>query len=242
MMQQKHKEDYEEVLSLISKSKSLAISRFADGEASILKNVNVGNKDGWKYVKDKNLAFRSYLRRSLTLSDDNFIYGISSRNVDEKNYLFLKNFINQKIEFLTFSDIWVNNNYNDFQSNFHKVINDTKKKIVLLTGSKAKPQNLSKLITISESFLVPGNCVRYFEKNKDHFLGKLDLLSSSYTNTIFLIALGPLSNIAIKFLWQTNPLNIFLDIGSAYDPILFGRNSRNYHKEGHPDRKIIDLW
>ena len=83
MMQQKHKEDYEEVLSLISKSKSLAISRFADGEASILKNVNVGNKDGWKYVKDKNLAFRSYLRRSLTLSDDNFIYGISSRNVGD---------------------------------------------------------------------------------------------------------------------------------------------------------------
>ena len=39
MMQQKHKEDYEEVLSLISKSKSLAISRFADGEASILQNV-----------------------------------------------------------------------------------------------------------------------------------------------------------------------------------------------------------
>ena len=147
MMQQKHREDYKEVLSLISKSKSLAISRFADGEASILKNLNVGNKDGWKYVKDKNLAFRSYLRRSLTLSDDNFIYGISSRNVDEKNYLFLKNFINQKIEFITFSDIWVNNNYNDFQSNFHKVINATKKKVVLLTGSKAKPQNLSKLIT-----------------------------------------------------------------------------------------------
>ena len=95
-MQQKHKEDYMKVLNLISESKSLAISRFADGEASILKNLDVGNRDGWKYVSDKNLAFRSYLRRSLTLSDENFIYGISSRNVDEKNYFFLRNFINRK--------------------------------------------------------------------------------------------------------------------------------------------------
>ena len=46
----------QKVLNLISESKSLAISRFADGEASILKNLDVGNRDGWKYVSDKKIS------------------------------------------------------------------------------------------------------------------------------------------------------------------------------------------
>jgi hypothetical protein len=242
MMVQDHREDYLKVLGLIQSVDSFALSRFADGEASILKNINVGNRDGWKYQQDKNLVFRSYLRSSLSCNDPNFIYGISSRNVDEQNYLFLLKFIQQDIKYLTFSDIWVNNNYDHFRANFHKSLCSSGKRVILLTGSRAKPNRLLDLFDIYDYELFPGNCVKHFETNKDYFFAKLDLLSSLNDNCIFLIALGPLSNIAIQFLWGINPNNVYLDIGSTYDPILFGRKSRNYHKEDHPDRKVIDLW
>ena len=89
-MQQDHRKDFYEALEKIKTLNSFVISRYADGEASVLKNLTVGNKDGWLYKKDKNLIFRSDLRKSLTCADKNFVYGISSRNIDEKNYLFLR--------------------------------------------------------------------------------------------------------------------------------------------------------
>ncbi|MFQ5735691.1 MAG: hypothetical protein ACE5GY_02385 [Thermodesulfobacteriota bacterium] len=58
MMRQMFREDLDEVLRLTVESDSFALARFADGEASVMKNMTVGNKDGWLYKKDKNLIFR----------------------------------------------------------------------------------------------------------------------------------------------------------------------------------------
>ena len=51
-MQQNHRKDFYEALEKIKTLNSFAISRYADGEASVLKNLTVGNKDGWLYKKD----------------------------------------------------------------------------------------------------------------------------------------------------------------------------------------------
>ena len=127
-MQQDHRKDFFEALEKIKELDSFVLSRCADGEASILRNMTIGNKDGWLYKKNKNLIFRSDLRRSLTCKDKNFFYGISSRNVDEKNYSFLRKFIKQDLLYVTFSDIWVNANYYLFNKLFLPTLNDTKKR------------------------------------------------------------------------------------------------------------------
>ncbi|CAN2041722.1 DUF1792 domain-containing protein [Candidatus Magnetomoraceae bacterium gMMP-15] len=241
-MQQDHRKDFEEAISKIKELDSYAISRCADGEASVLKNITVGNKDGWLYKKDKNLIFRAALRKSLMCKDKNFVYGISSRNVDEKNYLFLKKFVQQDSLYLTFSDIWVNANYDAFNKLFFPTLNYTKKDIIIITNPKANIRNLNKFIKIKELIPIIGNCVTYWEKKSEYLKSLLDLKASLNDNVIFLVAAGPLTNIIINKMWKVNQNNIYLDIGSTLDPIIFNRKSRNYHKPDHPDRKIVDQW
>lgn len=241
-MQQDHRKDFFEALEKIKNLDSLAISRYADGEASVLKNITVGNKDGWLYKKDKNLVFRSDLRKSLQSTDENFIYGISSRNVDEKNYMFLKKFIQQKLSQITFSDIWVNANYDLFNELFLLTIRETNKKVSVITNPKAQIGNLKRYISISGTIPIKGNCVVYWEKKREYIKGLLDLEASLNDPMIFLIAAGPLTNIIIHEMWNTNKNNIYIDVGSTLDPIIFNRKSRNYHKPGHPDREVVDQW
>lgn len=241
-MQQDHRKDFYTALEKIKTSDSFAISRYADGEASVLKNITIGNKDGWLYKKDKNLIFRSDLRKSLTCVDKNFVYGISSPNVDEKNYLFLKKLIQQNLSYITFSDIWVNANYDLFTELFFSTLNDTKKQIIIVTNPKANIGKLKEFLNIKELIPVKGNGVQYWEKNRNYLKALLDLKASLNEHMIFLVAAGPLSNIIIYEMWQINRHNTYLDIGSTLDPILFNRQSRSYHQADHPHRKFVDKW
>jgi len=241
-MQQDHRKDFYEALEKIKTLNSFVISRYADGEASVLKNLTVGNKDGWLYKKDKNLIFRSDLRKSLTCTDKNFVYGISSRNIDEKNYLFLHKFIQQDLKYITFSDIWVNANYNMFNELFLATLYETKKEITIVTNPKANITKLKESINVKDFIPIKGNCVQYWEKNKNQFKALLDLKASLNEETIFLIAAGPLSNILIYEMWQSNRNNIYLDIGSTLDPIIFNRQSRGYHMPDHPHRNFTNKW
>jgi hypothetical protein len=241
-MQQDHRKDFFEALDKIKELDSFAISRYADGEASVLKNLTIGNKDGWLYKENKNLIFRADLRKSLICEDENFIYGISSRNADEENYLFLRKFINQNLLYITFSDIWVNANYDLFNKLFFPTLDHTKKDVVIITNPKARINNLKQFINIKELIPIKGNCVTYWETKREHLKALFDLKASLTENAIFLIAAGPLSNIIIHEMWSINHNNIFLDIGSALDPIIFNRQSRNYHDPHHPHRKFIDKW
>lgn len=241
-MQQDHREDFYEALEKIKTLNSFALSRFADGEASVLKNLTIGNKDGWLYKKDKNLIFRSDLRKSLTCTDKNFVYGISSRNVDEKNFLFFRKFIQQDLKYLTFSDIWVNANYNMFNELFFFTLNETKKEITVITNPKANINKLKEFINVKDIIPIKGNCVTYWEKNREYLKALIDLKVSLSEGEIFLVAAGPFANIIIYEMWCINPNNIYLDIGSTLDPIIFKRLSRNYHKSDHPDRKVVDRW
>jgi len=241
-MQQDHRKDFYEALDKIKELDSYAISRCADGEAAVLKNKTVGNKDGWLYKKNKNLIFRSDLRRSLLCRDENFVYGISSRNVDEKNYLFLKKFVRQDLRYVTFSDIWVNANYDLFNELFLTTLNQTKKDVTIITNPKATFTALKQSISLKEVIPIKGNCVTYWEKNRNYLKALLDLKASLSENEIFLVAAGPLTNIIIYEMWCINRNNIYLDIGSTLDPIIFNRLSRNYHKTDHPDRSVVDRW
>jgi len=241
-MHQDHRKDFYEALDMIRKSDSLAISRCADGEAGVLKNNTIGNKDGWLYKKDKNLIFRADLRESLTCTDDNFIYGISSRNVDEENYQFLRRFVRQRLEYMTFSDIWVNANYELFNQLFLKTIQETKRDVVFVTNPKAKLKRIDSVVNITDMIPVKGNCITTWEKNRGFMKGVLDLHASLTDGRVFLVAAGPLTNIIIYHMWRVNQKNIYIDIGSTLDPLIYSRKSRNYHKDGHPDRNVVDAW
>ncbi len=230
MMKQDFHDDFFEILRMIAQSDSLALSRFADGEANVLKNNTIGNKDGWLYKKDKNLVFRRDLRHSLLCTDPNFLYGISCTCCDQENHGYLLENIKTGIENLTFSNIWVNANYPLFQEKFFATLVAAKKDIAICTNKKAAVMNLERALPIKDFIPIPGNCVTYWEKNRDYIRALLDLKGSTHRNRIYLFAAGPLSEILIHELWRVNPNNILLDIGSTLDPLLFRRKSRDYHR------------
>lgn len=241
-MKQLFKEDFFEILQWISESDSFALSRYADGEANVLKNNTIGNKDGWLYKKDKNLVFRADLRKSLQCTDTGFVYGISCTCCDEVNHRFLLEQIRTGRENLTFSNIWVNANFPLFREHFFKTLASTKKDIVLCTSSKAKLKNIEAVLPIRDFIPIPGNCVVYWEEKRDYIRGLLDLKSSMSQDRIYLFAAGPLSEILIHELWHINPRNILLDIGSTLDPLLFKRNSRDYHRDTNPFAERVCVW
>jgi hypothetical protein len=241
-MKQSFKDDFYEILKLIVESDSLALSRFADGEANILKNNTIGNKDGWLYKKDRNLVFRADLRRSLLCTDPGFIYGISCTCCDEENHRYLLDNLKTGRENLTFSNIFVNANFPLFQENFLRALAASQKDIAICTNKKARIENLDSLIPVKDFIPVPGNCVEYWEKGREYIRGLLDLKGSTFSNRIYLFAVGPLSEILIHELWRINPKNILLDIGSTLDPLLFRRKSRDYHRENSVFSNRTCVW
>lgn len=241
-MKQMFREDLEEMLRLIAESDSLALARFADGEACVLQNITVGNKDGWLFKKDKNLIFRRDLRKSLLCTDANYYYGLSCSCCDKKNHDFLLGEVRAPLENLTFSNMWVNANYPVFKERFLQTIRNTRKPIILVSGSKARINDLNSQIPISDFIPIPKNCVVYWEKNRDWMRGLFDLKASMNRNAIFLFAIGPLSEILMCEMWKVNPRNIYIDIGSTLDPMLFRRKSRCYHTEEHTLAKRVCVW
>ena len=242
MMKQEFKEDFFEVMRMIVESDSMALSRYADGEANVLQNNTIGNKDGWLYKQDKNLVFRADLRKALLCTDPNFLYGISCTCCDKPTHDYLLSIIRTGRENLTFSNIFVNANFPLFQEHFLKTLAASKKDIVVCTGKKARMRDLNERVPVKDFIPVPGNCVVWWEKNREYIRGLMDLKASQFTNAVFFFAAGPLSEILIHEMWQVNPRNIYVDIGSTLDPFLFRRNSRVYHRGDSEFAKRYCSW
>ena len=242
MMTQDFKGDFFEIMRMIVETDSMAFSRAADGEANVLKNNTIGNKDGWLYRKDKNLIFRADLRKSMQCIDPGFIYGISCTCCDVANHNYLLELLKTDRSQMTFSNMWVNANYPLFKEHFFKTLKAANKDIVICTNEKAKIRNIEAYFPIKDFIPIPGNCVAYWEKNRDYIRALLDLHGSTRENTIFLFAAGPLSEILIYELWLVNPRHIMLDIGSSIDPILFNRKSRIYHDDRSEFSQRVCTW
>lgn len=242
MMTQDFKRDFFEIMRMIVEADSMAFSRAADGEANILKNNTIGNKDGWLYKRDRNLIFRADLRRSLQCTDSGFIYGISCTCCDPVNHEFLLAQLKTDRGHMTYSNMWVNANFPLFKEYFFKTMKASKKDIVICTNKKAKISNLDTFMPIKDFIPIPGNCVIYWEKNRDYIRALLDLKGSTYNKAIFLFAAGPLSEILIHELWLANPQHTMLDIGSSLDPILFNRKSRSYQNMNSELSHRVCIW
>jgi len=107
---------------------------------------------------------------------------------------------------------------------------------------KSQISNLGESIAVKDFIPISGNCVVYWEKHREYVKGFLDLKACSCNNTIFLFAAGPLTEILIHEMWNVNRNNVYIDIGSTLDPILFNRKSRNYHSEGDEFADRTCVW
>lgn len=219
-----------------------AFSRYNDGEARILKNGDVGNKDGWFYHKDRDLAFRAALRHALLINHPHFFYGISSEESDAENHHYLKGQLSIPLDRMTHGNIFSLSNSGRFHQDLLPILRDSGKKLVLIASEKINQGKSREQLGDFEFFPLRGCCVTLWNRHRDHLLGRLDLAISDPSPKIFLVCAGPLAKILIHKAFELAPAHTYLDIGSSLDLTFFPKSWRADHREPEKYNHLSPRW
>jgi hypothetical protein len=214
-----------QILTKIQKKEPFALLRFGDGEYCILRDIHC-IRNGFSYnpydMKDK--IFRENLINSLQYNGGkNYFVGICNKKV-KKGYphKWLKEKVSPNSTIINAS-IFVNNNYLEFLDKF---IPEFKKHDIIFVGNiKA---DTTKLPFKVHDFMPITNSV-WRDYSNFIYESLIYWLFNEKKCYIVLVAGGVYSCVLIHKLWKANPNHIYIDIGSVFDPYIYGKNTRKYH-------------
>jgi hypothetical protein len=220
-------------LNKIKNKENFSILRFADGEYYVLENTQLTNIDNWTFRSGSILC--KHLNDSLSLINTNVYYGISGLSDCEKtcNYYYSKIPNHHNI---TYANVFVNENYEKW-INFLINNNDN----CVLIGSSKPDNNKIGNINIIETLLIDPFLVNVWDSKYNEYFDIMKELGKKYTNTIFLISAGPLSEVFIHQLYLSNPNNIYIDVGSSIDMFTKNRYTREYQFKKSVNSHVKDL-
>jgi hypothetical protein len=105
------------------------------------------------------------------------------------------------------------------------------KEIYLIVNHSAKKENFP--FKVAEIFPFPDDCIRYWNEYGDDYINQLIEYVSHIENKTFFISAGPISEIIIHNLYNINPNNQYIDVGSSLDEFIHGRITRPYMVVGN---------
>lgn len=222
-------QDFEYFTNLILSNNNFAFSRYGDGEVALMQGKPIGintqayNVDKWS-SPNTITKLGIDLLNTLDHTEQNYWYGIPADSDFEGNsecFDFLTSKIKNK-ESITFANMWINANYQKMKLFF----NTLKKPVYLICNQKAKKENFP--FPVIEIIPFPDDCVNYWEFNRDHFLEYLKDEIPQITNQTFFIAAGPVSEILIHHMFEINPNNQYIDVGSSIDEYVHQYITRPY--------------
>jgi hypothetical protein len=228
-MKQVFNEDFIEITKMIKDTKPFAFTRFADGEIAVMCGRQIVGSDKWtapNYVT----KLGTDLLKAIEAVDDNVYFGISCQCCDKSGKDYLLSLIKNKMENVTMSNIFVNGNYSKFIQ-FARTIDEP---VNLIANHNAKLEYCP--FKVSTFLPIPDDCVNYWEEMRDEFL---ELLKESYSNIsgeLFFISAGPMSEAIISYLWEINPTNRYVDVGSSIAEFVHGAPIREFayaHSQYH---------
>lgn len=211
---------------LIKSESNFAYARYADGEVSLMKGIEITegsqayNIDGWK-APNKLTKVGKDLLETLTHTENNYYYAISSDTDFTRDNEFLITYIKNKNN-ITFANLWINANYQKMKAFYYSL----NKPIYLICNEKAKKENFP--FQVNEIFPFPYDCINYWENYGDDYIFQLVNYISYIKNQTFFISCGPISEIIIHNLYNINPNNQYIDVGSSIDEFVHGYQTRPY--------------
>jgi hypothetical protein len=223
----KFNEDFEFFWSLIDQKINFTFSRYADGEVMLMKGKPVNEQtqafrvDNWKAPEGLS-KLGSDLLSTLNHTEDNYYYAISTNGDNPNDYSFLKENIKQNDDKLTFVNLWINANYGVMK---HKLDNLNRDVVMICNWKACKDSFPFKVI---DMLTFPDNCVSFWEENSEWFVKELTEKFNGYNNTLFLVSCGPVSEVIIDALYNSNPNNTYVDVGSSIDEYVHGKKTRPY--------------
>lgn len=220
-MIQDFKSDFSEMTSMIRGDKPFAFMRFADGEIGVMKGKKVIGSDSW-ISPDSLTKLGRDLLSAISRVDESIYYGISCQCCDLPGRDYLLGLIKNPMSRVTFSNLFVNGNYYNFME-FIKYLNNP---VYVVANESAGFYNFP--LKILGFVPVPNDCVNYWENNDIAIKHVLKENFSNVEGQIFLVSAGPMSEAVIDYLWQINPTNKYIDVGSAIAEYVHGRPIRDF--------------
>ena len=136
-MEKTFRGDIEFFYDKLVNKENFGVTRFGDGELVIVRNNSIDltdkNTGEFKYNPDdeSDSFYREQLINSLTYKDDNYYVGCACPCcIGTKNSTSLRNKSEQKVENMTWANIFVNSNYNFFMEKFVPIFDSSDTYIV----------------------------------------------------------------------------------------------------------------
>lgn len=237
-MQKTFTGEFEKFKQKLQEKENFALSRFSDGETFILKGQTVvldntfyitGNKTGaGSYLEEEFKEFyperdsknREALIDAFKHRQPGYYKGLTGKADEDiagegifKYQLDL--YGTGDDEHLTFSNVFINNNYPRFLSEIVPLFKD--REVYLIASEKADIRGLQfRLPNIQMLATVGRNCFI----NDTHLVNEIAEVMETKHNAVVLCSAASLSNLIICEAYKRNPNNTYIDIGSALNPYL----------------------
>ncbi|KAJ3274747.1 hypothetical protein HDV01_002269 [Terramyces sp. JEL0728] len=218
---------------ILDKDNHFAMMRFADGEQAVIdRQPLVSEQDSWEYKGGEKSMLSTDLAGTLRGHYGQPVYyGLSG----DENVASLNSFlsqIEQNLDYITYSNVFVNSNYKRTR-NMWKKIQAGEAGPVVIFASKESRANAESFVTLQEYLECPNNGLDWYETHHDEIKKEWTRLAKKYTNTLFIMSCGPLTNIGVHTMWNLNNRNKYIDFGSSVDEVLKGKKTRPYMDDGN---------
>lgn len=206
----------------------IAYARYADGEVALMQgrkvdeNSQASRIDRWNSLENGITDIGKDLKETLYHTESNYYYAISCKCCDPNGQSWLLNEIKQPEENITFSNLWINANYKLFIEQIGKLTEP-----VYLICNKRGESGMYPFDACG-FYPINDNCVEEWKSNKHKIIEDVTSISKTSTNTLFLISAGPLSELLIHHMWNTNKNNRYIDVGSSIDEFVHNKQTRPF--------------
>lgn len=204
----------------IEANENFALLRHGDGELAIMKGQSVKAQEGWSAPTYVTKLGEECLK-ALQIVDDRYWIGISCPCCDRRAYYWYMTHIRGKN--ITFANIWVNKNYQNFFNKFCTLKRDA----IIIANKKAYNKQIGNL-NILKFYPVDDNPIDFWENNAEKLLSVIIDEYGDKKNILYVISAGPLSGPIISRLFANNPDNCYIDFGSAIDEFIHSKKTRPY--------------
>ena len=214
------------IINKIASGENFSLSRYGDGELAIIEGREIGKEtqayevDGWHTAGDAGV-FAKDLRVSLNREEENFFYGIPCvcchGEANKNKYIEMINNNN-----ILFANLLVNANFRKFAG----YLLSLDREIVLIANEQGYDKEYP--FNVIDAMWIQEECIEWYNSHKQSILTSLKDMAERHRDTLFLVAAGPLANIMVDKLYEYNPSNTYLDVGSPLDVFTKGVMTRPY--------------
>ena len=221
------------ILAKIRARTPFGIIRPSDGEHSILLGKTLTNCDNWTYTAGDRIQYQ--LSHALQIVDPNLYIGIPCNtcnkpwNCTQAIYSDFITTFGVPLAQRTYANIFGNSNWKIF-ADFMKFYTPG---FFMVTSGTTHTSELP----IKERFLISDKLLNTWNTNGDAETLRLLRFIHGKKGELICFSAGPLSKIWIPMCMESNPHNMYVDVGGSLDIFTKGQSNRHYTTEGHPFAK-----